>query len=812
MLRFLPRLSAQSRTVVLVGAFAAATFVVDLSQSTREALDDDRAAIGAQAALLAEIYRVTLKEPLLRKDLAQARSQLDALRRVDDFVGADLTDAAGKVFVRAGETLAEGPAVTITEQVVDRDKPIGTLTLVLSTKRLQDVIRETLGAGAIRYAVFLTIIIGSVLIAFKVILGPIDRITGLIHRLAAGDRDVEIPKTEREDEIGEMTAALAALKHTALERAKAESALAERAEELSRAKGVLSDAIDNISEGFALWDTDDRLLMCNDRYREIFHRFGDLLQPGLPYQEYIQAGLDRGILPVPEGETREQASQAMLHRHARNSSVREQELGSGNWFRVSKTRTKSGRNVTLISDITERKIAEATIEKMALHDALTGLPNRTQFQMRLRDAIAQAKRTDLLVGVMLLDLDHFKQVNDTLGHPMGDQLLKMAAGRLRDCVRGSDTVARLGGDEFAVVSTNNKDVEGITALGQRIVEDMSKPFSIDGHDVYSAASIGITVYPDDHADTDQLLRNADLALYKAKDEGRGIYRLYDEEMDMAVRQRRSIEGELRLALDRGEFGLHYQPQIDVASGRIVGAEALIRWVHPERGNIPPSDFIAIAESTRLIVPMGRWVLNEACRQNKEWQDKGLPEICVSINASPIQFRHDSIAEHVAEALDRTGLAPKWLELEITEGIAMSRGEETTRILEQLRRRGVRLSIDDFGTGYSSLNYLKQFPVNRLKIDRSFVRDITEDWGDAAISSAVIQLGHIMNTKVIAEGVETVEQASFLVERGCDELQGYYFGKPMPAADFTEFLQTHDPQSVLRDLKNAELADAITAIV
>ncbi len=571
----------------------------------------------------------------------------------------------------------------------------------------------------------------------------------------------------------------------------------EMAEELHEARTQLADAVESISEGFALWGRDDRLVMYNARYSNIYPSLSDILRPGVSFESFARTGLERGVWPRDQEDALEDCVKKRLQRHRSSVSAFEQQLCDGRWVRVSKRRTKSGRIVSILTDISERKESEATIERLAMEDALTGLPNRTQFHSKLSDAIEQSDRTNRLVGVMLLDLDHFKKVNDTLGHPAGDELLRQVSGRISDCLRSTDTVARLGGDEFAVIVTNAQEPVAITTIAERIVDSIAQTFDLDGQEIHTGTSVGITIYPHDRGQSDQLLRNADMALYRAKEEGRGTYQLYDDQMQEEVQARRSLESDLRRALDRGELRLVYQPQFDCNSGALVGAEALLRWRHPERGDISPVEFIPIAESTRLIIPISEWVLATVCRQNCAWQQSGAVQTCISVNISPLHFKQNNLADRIAAILTEAGLESQWLELEITEGVAMSEGSEAKRTLNELKALGIKLAIDDFGTGYSSLNRLKQFPVDRLKIDQSFVRDITTDWDDAAINSAVIQIGHSLNIKVIAEGVETKAQFEFLVEQGCNEAQGYLFSPPLDTEDFVAFVRNHDPANITR---------------
>ena len=441
-----------------------------------------------------------------------------------------------------------------------------------------------------------------------------------------------------------------------------------------------------------------------------------------------------------------------------------------------------------VVDITERKKVEETIRHMARHDALTGLPNRTMFQDRLQQALLGAERIDRIVAILYLDLDHFKDVNDTLGHPIGDLLLQRVSDRLQACARDSDTVARLGGDEFAIIATNLVQVDDVTVLARRIIDALGQPFDLDMQKVHTATSIGITLYPADNTDPDQLLKNADLALYRAKDAGRGRYQFYDAEMDTEIQLRKEMEHDLRLGIERTEFKLLYQPQVDLSNGKVVGAEALIRWHSPERGLVMPNDFIPLAESTGLINPMSEWILLTACSQAKAWQLSGLPPIRVAVNLSAVQFKSTNLASIVTRALRQAELAPQWLDLEITESVMMGDIDRVIPLMTSLRELGIKLSIDDFGTGFSSLTYLKQFPVEKLKIDQSFVRNIVTDADDAAIAKTIVRLGQSLGIKVIAEGVETVEQLSYLRHMECDEAQGYHFAKPLAPEEFAQWVR------------------------
>lgn len=440
-----------------------------------------------------------------------------------------------------------------------------------------------------------------------------------------------------------------------------------------------------------------------------------------------------------------------------------------------------------VVDITERKQHEAVLEHQASHDSLTGLPNRSLLRDRIEQAIVKAQRDHHLVAVVFVDLDHFKLINDSLGHHVGDRLLLEVADRLMACVRGHDSVARQGGDEFVLVLTELHEDNEILAIVSRLLEIISQPWMDEGQEYGLSCSVGISCYPQDGGDPDALLRCADAAMYKAKASGRSTYHFYTPELNQAISERLELENSLRHALEREEFRVYYQPRIDVASGRIIGAEALIRWDCPGKGIIPPDSFISIAEETGLIIPIGQWILEEACRQNSAWQRAGLPPINVSVNLSPIQFRHTGLVQAVASALAQAGLDPAFLELELTESFVMHDAERINVAMKSLKTLGVDIAVDDFGTGYSSLSYLKRFPVDRLKVDKSFVRDIDSDPDDAAIVRAIITLGHALGLKVVAEGVETLAHLEFLRRHGCDELQGYYFSRPIPALDMEALL-------------------------
>jgi diguanylate cyclase (GGDEF)-like protein/PAS domain S-box-containing protein len=438
-------------------------------------------------------------------------------------------------------------------------------------------------------------------------------------------------------------------------------------------------------------------------------------------------------------------------------------------------------------DMTEQKRAEERIRHMAHYDALTELPNRMLLYDRIGRAIAQAQRDQEVLAILFIDLDRFKTVNDSLGHAVGDRLLKAVAGLLQSCTRDSDTIARIGGDEFVVLLGGLKEPEDARHVAQKILDALAEPVVVDGNELKVTPSVGICAYPHDGQDVETLMRNADTAMYYAKQMGRNNYQFFTQAMTEAAQQRLVIENDLRHAIARGEFVLHYQPQLDLRSGAITGFEALVRWRHPQRGMVSPGEFIAAAEESGLIGPLGEWVLRQACLEARRWRDAGYPELQVSVNCSAQQFQREGFVETVDLILRGTGLPASCLELEITESVIVQRSEEVIARFAALDAMGVRISIDDFGTGYSSLSYLKRFAIHQLKIDQSFVRDISSDPDDAAIVSAIIAISHSLGLKVVAEGVETAEQLAFLRSLGCDGAQGFYFSRPVAAEEFARLL-------------------------
>jgi diguanylate cyclase (GGDEF)-like protein len=443
--------------------------------------------------------------------------------------------------------------------------------------------------------------------------------------------------------------------------------------------------------------------------------------------------------------------------------------------------------VMVFHDVSTARALSLRMSYLAQHDSLTDLPNRIVFSDRLTHAMAVAHRHGKKLAVLYLDVDRFKHINDSLGHAIGDRLLQSVAQRLLACVRGSDTVSRQGGDEFVILLAELTHPQDAAVSADKILQALSTPHQIDEHNLHLTVSIGIVTYPDDGTEAETLMQNADFAMYDAKDNGRNNYQFFKSDMNVRAIERQSLENDLRHAVERQEFVLNYQPKMNLQTGALIGVEALIRWRHPQRGLVPPAQFIPIAEECGFIVPIGRWVLREACRQARAWQDAGLPPLPIAINISAVELRAKDFVAGVRVVLLETRLEPRYLELELTETFLMQDSKSTAAVLRALKAMGLQLALDDFGTGYSSLSYLRRFPIDTLKIDRSFVRDLTMDADDASIVSAVISMGKSLHMRVVAEGVETPEHLAFLQEQRCPEGQGYYFSPPVSAVEFAQLL-------------------------
>jgi len=552
-------------------------------------------------------------------------------------------------------------------------------------------------------------------------------------------------------------------------------------------KMLLADrAIEHSSEAIVITDPDTRILRVNPAFHAMtgYEEAEVLGQPPRVYKSHLQsAAFYRAMWRDIKQTGRWQGEIINRRRSGEVFPI---------WLSINAIHDNQGHLTNymgIFSDISERKAAEQRLAYLTWHDVLTGLPNRTLLQERCEQALSLARRDNRRLALLFLDLDRFKTINDSLGHSVGDRLLRAVAGRLLGCVRETDTVSRPGGDEFVVLLTELDDPGDAALVARKLIGAMQEPFTIEQHQLVVSCSIGLSLFPDDGHDHDTLARQADTALYAAKEAGRATYRFFAEEMNSRTREALELERRLRQAIARGELSLNYQPRFSLADGRLLGVEALLRWNNPELGRVPPARFIPVAEESGLILPIGEWVLRQACRQARSWMDGGFEVPVVAVNISALQFRQEALVETVSSILAANGLPPERLELELTESLLVRDLELTLRKLQDLNAMGMSLAIDDFGTGYSSLSYLKRFELDVLKIDQSFVRDLAEDPDDAAIVRTVIQLGHSLGLRVIAEGVETAVQRDYLLTQGCDEAQGYLYSKPIPAAEFEDRLRT-----------------------
>jgi diguanylate cyclase (GGDEF)-like protein/PAS domain S-box-containing protein len=583
------------------------------------------------------------------------------------------------------------------------------------------------------------------------------------------------PHTPAPDEL-QLVQTATRLAGIAIERARAQQALERREQDLRT-------VMDSVPAMICYADRDARFVYANQRYADWLGHPREALI-GRPVRDLVDADTFRVMQPQIEQVLQGKAVRYERRQRGHDGALHDFDVQYMPHY--DSTGSVCGYFV-MLNDVTARKQDEELLYFLANHDQLTALPNRNLFAEHLGRALTQAARQAEKVGVLFVDLDRFKNVNDTLGHNTGDILLQKVAQRFRDSLRHSDLVARQGGDEYTVLLQPLADVQEAAVCAQKLIDALAQPIDATGHELYVTCSVGISIFPDDAKDAASLLKNADSAMYRAKEQGKNTYQFYSNDAAAHSFEHLMLETSLRRALDREEFVVHFQPIVDLRLQRVIGMETLVRWQHPDFGMVSPARFVPLAEETGLIVPIGGWVLEQACRQIRALQQQGFPELHVAVNLSPKQFRQRDLVRSIAQTLERTGLPPRLLELEVTESSIMEHAEVTIRTLHELKAMGINLSIDDFGTGYSSLSYLKRFPIDALKVDQSFVRDIPDDQDDAAIASAVIALGHSLRLTIVAEGVETAEQLAFMRERGCQRVQGYYFARPMPPAELPAFL-------------------------
>ncbi len=547
-----------------------------------------------------------------------------------------------------------------------------------------------------------------------------------------------------------------------------------------RSSDRLYAALEGMPQGLSMVDDKQRLIICNEKYVAMYRLHAGLTEPGTPIRAILEHRLNNGTATTNTDGFVEKGLVFASHSTVINF---EHQLQDGRIIALTRAPLNTGGTVTIHVDVTEKRNSEKQIAFLAHHDALTGLANRVQLRAHIEKTLGYVERGGK-ASILCLDLDNFKIINDTLGHSIGDALLCAVSTRLRDLVGDGDLISRTGGDEFSIVQSSAEPPMAIAAaLAARIVEALSVPFELGDHHVVIGASVGIAIAPDDGDNADQLLKNADMALYRAKEDGRARFHFFEPDMDIKAQARRALELDLRNAVTAGEFEVFYQPIVNLTENRITGFEALLRWNHPTRGRVAPSEFIPLAEETGLIVAIGEWVIRQACAEARTWPS----DLRVAVNVSPLQFRTKTLVSAVVSALASSGLRPDLLELEITETVLMTNNDATLAALHQLRSLGVRISMDDFGTGYSSLSHLRSFPFDKIKIDQSFVRDLTERPDSIAIIRAVAGLGHSFGVTTTAEGVETQDQLDKMREEGCSEAQGYFYSKPVPASEIAQLL-------------------------
>lgn len=788
--------------ILAVVALAAASiyFASVTSQATHKLFDDGLVGVvdATEIEILLEKHRriiETAPSQHSRNQVTRHRRLADAFyARIEDLVVSandalaerimsdlpQLSDTARRVLLFA-ENVPSSDArdsvdayAKIADELQERIRVYRTERVRVAADKVSDLLHKArvLITGVAAAALATLFLIGPLsLWLIRGIVVRLKGVTGAMNRLAANDTSVVIEAAAAPDEIGDMARAVQVFKANAV-------TLLEHKSKLEQLNFWLDLALNNMTRGLSLFDSEQRLVVSNAIYQQIYDLPADLVRPGMSFDKIVQHRIPGiGSMEGVNATSGAIAESFMRIVHSGRVESFSQQLMDGRTIQVSVQPLPDGGWVALHEDVTEQRRAQANIAKLARQDTLTGLANRLLFREELEDACRRLDEGHSF-SLMCIDLDHFKDVNDTLGHPTGDALLQAVAARLTDTARGRDIVVRLGGDEFAIIQSGADTRPHAEAFTQRIIRAVSQPYQIHGHKIIIGATVGIAFAPADGGDPDQLLKCADMALYRAKSMGRGTHAFFETEMAGRLKVRRSLELDLRRALAEDQLELYYQPIIDLASERIVCCEALMRWRHPDRGMVSPVDFIALAEEMGLIMPMGEWALRTACAAATSWPS----DVKVAVNLSAVQFKGNDLVAVVIEALESSGLPAERLELEVTESLLLDQDPKTLQLLHLLQHLGVRIALDDFGTGYSSLSYLRSFPFDKIKIDQTFVRDLPQRDDCAAIVTAVAQLAQSLKMTTVAEGVETALHLSMVRAAGCSQAQGYHFARPVAASD------------------------------
>jgi len=735
------------------------------------------------------------KAALITEEFSELQAFIDGTERDPNIQTVMISDVEGHVVAATGGALTGESTPALEDQgeqywreigIHGANARLGHLAIEFSQAPLRSAYQQTLNVG------LLTAVVGTVVIALAgwlmghVLTRRLWSLAVAADKIACGECDIRVflPGC---DEVARVGRAFN----------KMVDRLGENMDALQASRDRLIKPTEAISEGFALWSAENRLVLCNRQFREIFETIEPAIEIGMTHARLDALIEEHLVVSADKDPSRREGAGSDMENVEEQPDIlraREIELSTGRWISLCEFRTPDGEMIGIYTDISARKATEETIRYQATHDALTGLPNRALFDQNLDEALDSARALDDRLAVAFFDLDRFKLVNDGLGHKAGDDLLVAVADRLKQSIDEGDIVARMGGDEFILILRDLSDPEDVRPKVVQIMEAMRPSFPVGGEDLHVTASIGVSLFPEDGRSADQLLKAADVALYRAKSGGRDRWQLVNAAMDRAAYEQIVLEAQLRRAIEQEQFTLVYQPQIDLRSGQVVGVEALVRWRHPEWGIVSPEQFISLAEETGLIYELGLWILEEACQQHRQWREDGLDELRIAVNISPYQLRRSGFEGDVRAILERTDMVLELLEFELTETALMQEGE-ITRLLQRFAAMGLSVALDDFGTGYSSLGYLRRFPIDRIKIDRSFVRDINGSQSDGALARAVIMLAHGLNVGVVAEGVETAAQLGLLRHYGCDAAQGFLLGEPITGRELPAMItERNQPQT------------------